>query len=333
MIGYIPGAIPPPPDTDKILVQLGPFAIRYYAVAILLGIIVAIFITDRRYRAKGGPTDTVLDVGVWAVIFGIIGARIYYIISTPDAYFGANGRLLDIFKIWEGGMAIIGGLIGGAIGIGIALRRRGLHFLPFADALAPSLLVAQAIGRFGNYFNQELFGIETNLPWGLQIDSAHLPAGVAPGTLFHPTFLYEQLWNLAGAALLIFCERKFRLRGGQVIAGYFVIYGFGRFWIEMIRTDFAHSFGGLRFNSWAALIVFAAGTVAFVLLRRITQVKPELAEIRFVSSQSTPLAVSSGQTVSSGQIVANNTREQTRAMRSDDAATQNSAANSNSRAE
>lgn len=288
MLGYFPGSIPPPPDPDTVLVQLGPFAIRYYAVAILLGIIVAIFLTDRRYRAKGGPADTVLDISVWAVIFGILGARIYYVVSTPDAYFGADGNPLDVFKIWEGGLAIFGSLIGGTIGIWIGLHRRGLRFFPFVDALAPGLLVAQAIGRFGNYFNQELFGLPTDLPWGLQVDTAHLPAGSAPGTLFHPTFLYEQIWNLFGAVLLIFLERKLMLQGGQVIAGYLMIYGFGRFWVEMIRTDFAHSFGGLRFNSWAALIVFVVGAVAFVLLRRVRQIKPELSEIRFNSTTVEP---------------------------------------------
>lgn len=272
--------IPVPPDTDGVLLQIGPLAVRYYAVAILIGIAVAILILDRRYRAKGGPAETALDVAIWAVLLGILGARTYYVISTPDAYFGPGGDIMGIFRIWEGGLAIIGGLIGGAIGVYIALRRRGLRFGPFVDALAPALLIAQAIGRFGNYFNQELFGTPTTLPWGLQIDAVHMPAGYAPGTLFHPTFLYEQIWNVLGALLLIWCERHFRLRGGQVMAGYFMVYGFGRFWIEMIRTDYAHSFGGLRFNSWAALIVFVIGVVAFVALRKAVAAHPQLAEIR-----------------------------------------------------
>lgn len=259
--------------------HIGPFTIHAYALAILTGIIVAVLILDRRYRVKGGPEETSVEVALWAVVFGIIGARIYYVISTPDAYFGPNGHLIDVFKIWEGGIAIIGSLIGGAIGIYIALRRRALRFGPFVDALAPALLIAQAIGRFGNYFNQELFGTPTTLPWGLEVDDAHLPAGATSGTLFHPTFLYEQLWNLCAAGALVIAEKKLKLRGGQVMAGYFVLYGFGRFWIEMIRTDYAHSFGGLRFNSWAALIVCIVGVIAMAFLRKLLKSQPQLADI------------------------------------------------------
>lgn len=242
-------AIPVPPDTDGVLVSFGPFAVRYYAVAILIGIAVAMVILNRRYTAMGGAKETTLDVGIPAVVCGIIGARIYFVLSTPDAYFAPNGDVLGVFRIWEGGLAIIGGLIGGAVGVYIGLHRRGLRCGPFVDALAPALLVAQAIGRFGNYFNQELFGTPTDLPWGLSIDAAHMPQGYPLGTLFHPTFLYEQIWDVGAALVLVYLERKLRLRGGQVMAGYFIAYGFGRFWIEMIRTDYAHSFGGLRFNS------------------------------------------------------------------------------------
>ncbi|MDY5589419.1 MAG: prolipoprotein diacylglyceryl transferase [Arcanobacterium sp.] len=275
----IPMAIPVPPDTDGVLVSIGPFAVRYYAVAILIGIVVAMVILEKRYTAKGGPHDTAIDVGIWAVVLGIIGARVYYVVSTPDAYFGPGGDIWGIFRVWEGGLAIIGGLIGGAIGIYIGLHKRGLRFGPFVDSLAPALLVAQAIGRFGNYFNQELFGTPTDLPWGLSIDAAHMPAGYPAGTLFHPTFLYEQIWNICGAIALVILERKLRLRGGQVMAGYFMVYGFGRFWIEMIRTDFAHSFGGLRFNSWAALCVFIAGAIAMVLLSKLKRTQPQIADI------------------------------------------------------
>lgn len=276
MAAFFPWAIPSP---SVAVWHLGPIPIRAYAVAILLGIFVALYITHRRYQAKGGPQEVVLDVGMWAVVCGILGARIYYVLSTPDSYFGADGNWLDIFKIWEGGLAIMGGLIGGAFGVWCALKRRGLRVGPFVDALAPGLLIAQAIGRFGNYFNQELFGTPTNMPWGLEIDAAHMPAGYPEGTLFHPTFLYEQIWNLLAALLLIVLEKKLRLRGGQVMAGYFMLYAFGRFWIEMIRTDYAHSFGGLRFNSWAALIVFLIGLIAFMVLRRAVRAHPRLLEV------------------------------------------------------
>lgn len=277
MMANIINAIPAP--RYPVVWHIGPFTIHAYALAILTGIIVAVLILERRYRAKGGAQETATDVSLWAVLFGILGARIYYVISTPDAYFGPKGHLIDVLKIWEGGLAIIGGLIGGAIGIYIALRRRALRFGPFVDALAPALLIAQAIGRFGNYFNQELFGTPTTLPWGLEVDEAHLPAGEAAGTLFHPTFLYEQLWNLCAASVLVIAEKKMKLRGGQVMAGYFVLYGFGRFWIEMIRTDYAHSFGGLRFNSWAALIICIAGVIALVFLSKLLKSHPELADV------------------------------------------------------
>ncbi|MDD7465925.1 MAG: prolipoprotein diacylglyceryl transferase [Actinomycetaceae bacterium] len=272
-------AIPVPPDTDGVLISFGPFAVRYYAVAILLGIVVAMLMLHKRYTAKGGPEETTLDVGILAVVCGIIGARIYFVLSTPDAYFGPEGDLLGILRIWEGGLAIIGGLIGGAIGIYIGLHRRGLRFGPFVDALAPALLVAQAIGRFGNYFNQELFGTPTDLPWGLAIDAAHMPPGYPPDTLFHPTFLYEQIWNVCAALTLVWLERKLKLRGGQVMAGYFIAYGFGRFWIEIIRTDYAHSFGGLRFNSWAALCVFIVGVIAMLALTNAVKAQPQIADI------------------------------------------------------
>ncbi|MDD7504671.1 MAG: prolipoprotein diacylglyceryl transferase, partial [Actinomycetaceae bacterium] len=272
--------------------------IRAYAIAILIGIALAVWILDRRYRAKGGPAEVSLDVAVWAVIFGILGARIYFVISTPDQYFGPGGDPLGVFRVWEGGLAIFGGLLGGALGIFIALRRRGLRFAPFVDALAPGLLVAQAVGRFGNYFNQELFGTPTTLPWALEIDEAHMPAGYAPGTTFHPTFLYEQIWNLLGAGVLVLLERKLRLRGGQVIASYFVIYGMGRFLIESIRTDFAHSFGGLRFNQWAALLAFIFGVVLLVVLHSIVRAHPAVGDVYLVGREPQDVVASDGTEVS-----------------------------------
>ena len=277
-------SIPSPPVS---VWYLGPIPIRAYAIALLLGIILAIYIGDRRYRRMGGPKDTYIDVAVWAVVLGIIFARIYYVVSTPDAYFGPNGNPIDAFKIWEGGIAILGSLMGGALGIFIGLKRRGLRFAPFVDALAPGLILAQAVGRFGNYFNQELFGTPTDLPWGLEIDAAHMPPGYPEGTLFHPTFLYEQIWNVIGAVVIVVLERKLRLKGGQVILTYLMWYSFGRFWIEIIRTDFAHSFGLLRFNSWAALLVFVLAVVLMVVATKLRRTHPELSNI-FVNEKDQP---------------------------------------------
>ena len=196
----LPSSIPSPPQAEW---YLGPLPIRAYAIAILLGILAAWWILDRRYTAKGGPRDTAVDVALWMVLFGIVGARLYHVVSSPDAYFGENGNPARIIEIWNGGLGIWGAIPAGALGAWIAMRRRGLRLGPFADALAPGLLVAQAIGRLGNYFNQELYGAPTELPWGLEIDAAHRVAGYTdPNLLFHPTFLYEIVWNLAMVGVL-----------------------------------------------------------------------------------------------------------------------------------
>lgn len=260
-------AIPSPPVG---VWYLGPIPVRAYALAILVGIVVGIWITDRRYTARGGPEGATLDVAFWAVPFGIIGGRIYHVITSPDAYFGPGGDPWAAFAIWQGGLGIWGAIAFGAVGALIGLRRKGLRFAPFADSIAPALLVAQAIGRLGNWFNQELFGGPTTLPWGLEIDVVHLPPGYAEGTLFHPTFLYEMLWNLAAAAVLVWADRRFRLGHGRVFWLYVMLYTTGRLWIELVRIDPAELILGLRLNVWTSLIVFAGALVAFVLLGRRT---------------------------------------------------------------
>ena len=209
----IPAGIPSPSSS---VWHIGPIPIRAYALCILTGVFVAVWWSDRRYRARGGEPEVVLDVAIVAVPAGIIGARIYHVLSSPEAYFGPNGDLALIPQVWLGGLGIWGGIAGGVLAGVLLLRHRGLRVAPLADAVAPALLVAQAIGRLGNWFNQELYGAPTTLPWGLQIDDAHLPAGSTypPGTLFHPTFLYEALWNLAGAALLVWIGRRMLARRG-----------------------------------------------------------------------------------------------------------------------
>lgn len=258
-------SIPSPP---RGVWYLGPFPLRAYALAILAGIVVAVLITQRRWVARGGEKDTVLEIVFWAVPFGIVGGRIYHVISSPDAYFGPGGHPWRALMIWEGGLGIWGAVALGAVGAWIGCRRQGVLLPPFADALAPALLVAQAMGRLGNWFNQELFGGPTTLPWGLQIDDAHLPAGFASGTLFHPTFLYELVWNLAMAAVLVYLDRRFSLGHGRVFLLYVVLYCTGRLWVEMLRIDTAHHILGLRLNVWTALLVGLGALVAFVLVGR-----------------------------------------------------------------
>ena len=252
--------------------HIGPFPLRAYALCILAGVFVAVWWTDRRYRALGGPRDTALDVALVAVPVGIIGARLYHVVTSPDAYFGPGGDPVRIVQIWRGGLGIWGGVAAGLAAAAWLMRRRGLRLAPLTDAVAPALLVAQAVGRVGNWFNQELFGAPTALPWGLEIDDAHLPAGCAPGTLFHPTFLYEALWNLAGAALLVLLERRLRrcdgAVGGRLIWAYLMVYTAGRAWIEHLRVDEAAIVLGLRLNEWTAMIVFLVGLVGFVAAGR-----------------------------------------------------------------
>lgn len=262
----IAAALPSPPQGEW---YLGPIPIRAYAIAIGVGIVLGWWITDRRYRSKGGPADISVDVTMWMVVFGIVGARIYHVVSSPAAYFGEQGNPWAVVEIWNGGLGIWGAVPAGALGAWIALRRRGLRLAPFADALAPGLLVGQAVGRLGNYFNQELYGAPTTLPWGLQIDASHRVAGYTdPELLFHPTFLYEGLWNLAMAALLIWAARRFHLRHGRVMWLYVMLYTLGRGWIEYLRIDDAERILGLRLNIWTSLLVFGLALYFFVIIGR-----------------------------------------------------------------
>jgi prolipoprotein diacylglyceryl transferase len=256
------------PSPSQGVWHLGPLPLRAYALAILVGIGAAIWIGDRRWRARGGPEGTVAEVAVWAVPFGVIGGRIYHVISSPEAYFGPNGDPIRALEIWKGGLGIWGAISLGAVGAWIGCRRQGVRLSSFADAIAPGLLVAQAIGRLGNWFNQELFGGPTTLPWGLMIDPAHRPVGYEQYATFHPTFLYELLWNLAGAALIIWLDRRFRLGHGRVFWAYVVVYTLGRVWIEMLRIDTAEHVLGLRLNVWTSIIVALLGAIAFVLSAR-----------------------------------------------------------------
>ena len=259
--------------------HLGPIPIRAYALCILLGIVAACVITEIRLRRRGAPPWLVLDVAVWAVPFGIIGARIYHVITSPDAYFGSAPEASPIkaLYIWNGGLGIWGAVAGGAVGAWIACRRVGLPLTFFADALAPGLPVAQAIGRFGNWFNNELYGGHTDLPWGLKIYDYDLSAGraktengqpvVLDGGPFHPTFLYEAVWDVGVAVLVWLVDRKWKLGKGRAFALYVMAYTVGRFWIEAIRTDPAHVFIGMRINNWVSIVVFLGALIYFLRVR------------------------------------------------------------------
>lgn len=258
----------PSPSPAPVVWHLGPLPIRAYALAIIAGALVAIWLAEKRFVARGGEKGVIGDVAVWAIPFGIVGARIYHVATDWQLYFGASGHPGDIVKIWNGGIGIWGAVAGGALGAWIALKRRGVPFGLAADAVAPTLLVAQAIGRFGNYFNQELFGRPTTLPWGLKIDPDHRPDGFERYATFHPTFLYESLWNLAMAGLLVLLDRRFSFARGRAFLLYVMLYTAGRVWIEALRIDTVNHLGPFRFNVWTAIVVFAVSAVAFVLTGR-----------------------------------------------------------------
>ncbi|MBA2471665.1 MAG: prolipoprotein diacylglyceryl transferase [Pseudonocardiales bacterium] len=260
MLAYLPS----PP---RGVWYLGPIPIRAYALCIIVGILVALWWTQRRWVARGGAADDVLDVATWAVPFGIIGARLYHVITDPEFYFGPGRDPIRALHIWDGGLGIWGAVALGAVGAWIGCRRRGIRLADFADAMAPGLVVAQAIGRWGNYFNQELYGGPSTLPWALEIDPAHRPPDTPDIGLYQPTFLYESLWDIGVAVLLVCAGRRFGLRNGRLFALYVAAYTAGRAWIEALRVDHANHFLGLRLNDWTSLVVFFAA-IAFLLLRR-----------------------------------------------------------------
>ncbi len=243
--------------------HLGPVPVRAYALCLVAGILVATVLTDRRLRHRGLRDWLILDVVVWAVPAGIVGARLYHLATDPELYFGAGRDPWNALRIWNGGLGIWGAVAGGAVGAWYGCHRAGTSLAVLADALAPALPVGQAIGRLGNYFNQELFGGPTSLPWGLAIDAAHRPAGYTQYATFHPTFLYELLWDLGVAGLVWYLDRRWHYARGRAFAVYVMAYVTGRFWIEDLRIDTANHLLGLRLNDWTCLIVFIAAAVYF----------------------------------------------------------------------
>ena len=262
-MNFIIASIPSPSNG---VWSLGPFPLRAYALIILLGIGVAIYLGNKRWIERGGLKDQVLDVAMWAVPFGVIGGRLYHVLTDWSTYFSENGRgFLAALKIWEGGLGIWGAIALGGVGVYIAAKRMQLAFLPLADALAPGIVLAQAIGRFGNYFNQELFGRPTTLPWGLEIDAIHRPVGYEEFATFHPTFLYESIACVAIAAIIIWADKKFTLGYGRVFALYVALYCAARGVIETVRIDEATRLLGIRLNVFTALIIGLGALTYFVL--------------------------------------------------------------------
>ncbi|WP_127782567.1 prolipoprotein diacylglyceryl transferase [Rhodococcus sp. X156] len=275
--GVVLASFPSPPQG---VWELGPFPLRAYALCIIAGIIVAIVWGNKRWVARGGEPETVTEVAVFAVPFGLVGGRLYHVITDHEKYFGAGRDPVDALKIWDGGLGIWGAVLLGGVGAWIACRRKGIPLPAFADAVAPGIVLAQAIGRLGNYFNQELYGRATTLPWGMDIYqrlndaglpdelNGSVPAGAVPVATVHPTFLYELLWNLAVAALVVWADRRFRLGHGRAFALYVAGYCAGRFWIELMRVDFANTLFGVRINVFTAVIVFLGAVTYFVLAKK-----------------------------------------------------------------
>ena len=262
------------PSPSQSSFEVGPFTFHFYALCIIAGIAVAIWLGDKRLRAHDPMLVTVVsDVAIFAVPAGIIGGRIYHVLSSPNDFFGSNGSLLDIFAIWKGGLGIWGAISLGALGAYVGYRRVARtrpdiklpHFLVFLDALAPGILFAQAIGRFGNWFNVELFGRPLDAWWALQVPVQKRPSALRAFETFHPTFLYEAIWcSLVAIAILLL--RK-RFLPGQVFAIYIASYCLGRFFIESIRIDSANQFFGLRQNEWVSIAIGAFALASFIRIR------------------------------------------------------------------
>lgn len=265
--------IPSPPQG---VWYLGPFPLRAYALWIILGIVVAIWWGEKRWVARGGRAGVVLDTALWAIPFGLVGGRIYHVATDWYRYFGEGKNPVDAFKIWDGGLGIWGAVAFGALGAYIGLRQQGIRAIgAFGDSVAPGIVLAQGIGRLGNYFNQELYGRETDVPWALEIYQR--VDGQSTGRVLatvHPTFLYELLWNVLVAILLVVIDRRFRLGHGRLFAVYVALYCFGRFWVELLRADAATQVLGLRINTIVSVVVML-GALVYVWRARRGREAPE----------------------------------------------------------
>jgi len=250
----------PSPHTG--VVHIGPLTVHMYGLTLLLAIVACIVLTGIRWTRRGGDWDLVLRVAVWGVAFGVIGARAYHDITSWDEV--PTPKWKGIFEVWQGGLGVWGGILLGCLAGAVVVHRSGSRVRDFMDAVAPGLLLAQAIGRWGNWWNQELFGKPTSLPWGLKIDPEHLPQGYAVGTRFHPTFLYEFAYDLIGVAVLLLLDRRFRFKPPALFALYVSIYTAFRTYEETLRIDPSHHLGGQRVNFYVSLVVFVISTAFFI---------------------------------------------------------------------
>jgi len=261
--------------------HLGPVPIRAYAVCIIVGIIAALLVGDRRWVARGGERGVIYDIALWAVPFGLIGGRLYHVMTDWRTYFGPGGAgPMAALRIWDGGLGIWGAVALGGVGAWIACRRRGIPLPAFGDAIAPGIILAQAIGRVGNYFNQELYGRETTVPWGMQIFYRQDPSGIIDvhslngvstgqvAAVVHPTFLYELLWNLLVFVVLLLVDRRFKMGHGRLFALYVALYCVGRFVVELLRDDTATHIAGIRINSFTSTFVFLGAVVYLILAKK-----------------------------------------------------------------
>ncbi|HEX4979872.1 MAG TPA: prolipoprotein diacylglyceryl transferase [Acidimicrobiales bacterium] len=256
------GSIPSPSSNA---IEIGPLELRAYGLAIAVGVLVAIRIAGRRFAARGGEPEAISSIALWAVPAGLVGARLYHVATDFHRF---DDDPLRVFQVWKGGLGIPGGLLGGVLVGVLVARKRGLRVAELLDVAAPAIPVAQAIGRLGNWFNQELFGRPTDLPWALEIDRDHRPAGYLDEDTYHPTFLYEALWNVALAAILVRVERRWRLPAGQLFVLYVGGYFLGRLWVESLRIDPATEVGGVRINIVVSAVVVAVAAAVFVSRQR-----------------------------------------------------------------
>ncbi len=256
------------PSPSRGVWHLGPLPVRAYALCIIAGVAAALFLADRRWQARGGAPGAMSDVALWGVPFGIVGARLYHVVTDPELYFAAGKHPIEALYIWRGGLGIWGGVAGGALGAWIVCRRRGVRLVEVADVMAPALPLAQAIGRLGNYFNQELYGRPSGLAWAVRIDPPNRPAATPTTATYQPTFLYEALWDLGVAGLVVWAERRYDLGRGRAFALYVAAYTVGRGWVEALRIDHANHLLGLRLNDWTSLLIFLAAAGYLLMTRR-----------------------------------------------------------------
>jgi prolipoprotein diacylglyceryl transferase len=315
----VPAYFPSPPQG---VWHLGPLPIRAYALFIITGIVVALLIGDRRWEARGGQRGVIYDIALWAVPFGLVGGRLYHLATDWRTYWGPGGAGFGAaLRIWDGGLGIWGAVALGGVGAWIGCRRRGISLPAFGDAIAPGIILAQAIGRLGNYFNQELYGRETTLPWGLEIFYRRDPSGyVDPHSLdgvstgqvalvVQPTFLYELIWNVLVFVVLIYADRRFVLGHGRLFALYVAGYCIGRFGVELLRDDTATHIAGIRINSFTSTFVFIGAVVYFISAPKgredpesLRGTEAAAEESQILQSEPEPLETAAADTVASTEV-------------------------------